>query len=427
MLTCDPWIGKSSDNAWYSYPIKNENEIDPKIFNSNFIYISHLHSDHFDEKTLKKFKNKNLKFIIKKFNNGHLKKRLERFTNKKIIELEPFKKKKINKDFSVAIIPQIISNVNNYPEDIHYDLDTSIVVQSNKHKTVFYNNVDMPLNIKVLKIINNFIKKEFKKKIDIFCYPIGAASEFPQSFLNLNRNYEKIRIIKKSLSNLKLHLKYLKPKIFFPAGGTYVIYGKFNKLNKYIAQPNFEQMQNTLKNMSTKIYNIIGGGSITYDKSKYSIIEKVNTDNTNVKRKFIKKVKNLNYYYNNKEKKIDINQLDQNFLNAKYNYNKILSKKKINNRWNIDFNIFRNLELNDKCNINKKKSKFIKKYNLKNYNLKSKNISKLECFIEYKLFKSLLLGKFAWNTSLAGSTIMYKRKPNKHNVNMIFSLNFLRI
>ena len=164
MLTCDPWIGKSSDNAWYSYPIKNENEIDPKIFNSNFIYISHLHSDHFDEKTLKKFKNKNLKFIIKKFNNGHLKKRLERFTNKKIIELEPFKKKKINKDFSVAIIPQIISNVNNYPEDIHYDLDTSIVVQSNKHKTVFYNNVDMPLNIKVLKIINNFIKKEFKKK-----------------------------------------------------------------------------------------------------------------------------------------------------------------------------------------------------------------------------------------------------------------------
>ena len=99
MLTCDPWIGKSSDNAWYSYPIKNENEIDPKIFNSNFIYISHLHSDHFDEKTLKKFKNKNLKFIIKKFNNGHLKKRLERFTNKKIIELEPFKKKKLIKIF----------------------------------------------------------------------------------------------------------------------------------------------------------------------------------------------------------------------------------------------------------------------------------------------------------------------------------------
>ena len=62
-----------------------------------------------------------------------------------------------------------------------------------------------------------------------------------------------------------------------------------------------------------------------------------------------------------------------------------------------------------------------------NYYLDSKNILKLECHIEYMLFKSLLAGKFPWNTSLTGSTIMYKRSPNKFNIDMIFSLNFLRV
>ena len=96
-------------------------------------------------------------------------------------------------------------------------------------------------------------------------------------------------------------------------------------------------------------------------------------------------------------------------------------------KWNIDFKIYRNYEIGNNCLIDKKKSKFLKTYNLKNYYLDSKNILKLECHIEYMLFKSLLAGKFPWNTSLTGSTIMYKRSPNKFNIDMIFSLNFLRV
>ena len=96
-ISCDPWVGVTRDNAWYSYPVKNIKLVDKKTLNSDFIYISHLHCDHFDLKTLKKFKKKNLTFIIKKFKHPVLKNRIEKLTKKKVIELEPFKKKKLIK------------------------------------------------------------------------------------------------------------------------------------------------------------------------------------------------------------------------------------------------------------------------------------------------------------------------------------------
>ena len=44
--------------------------------------------------------------------------------------------------------------------------------------------------------------------------------------------------ISKNLFQTFNKLKILKPQVFFPAGGNYMIYGKFCKVNKYIAQPN---------------------------------------------------------------------------------------------------------------------------------------------------------------------------------------------
>ena len=124
---------------------------------------------------------------------------------------------------------------------------------------------------------------------------------------------------------------------------------------------------------------------------------------------------------------INLLKLDSYFDKAKLNYFKILSKiQKINKKWDIDFNIYRNYELNEKCLIDKKKSKFLKTYRLSNYTEKSKKIYKLECHLEYQLFESLLRGKFPWNTSLTGSTIMYKRNPDIFNIDLQFSLNFLR-
>lgn len=328
IIVCDPWVGRTTDNGWISYPIDNSKKIDKEIFNADYIYISHLHCDHLDFKTLKLFKNKKLKFIIKKYENGHLKKKLEKFTHKKILELDPYEKRKINNDFTIAIVPQIISNVRNLKDDIQYDLDTSIIIQSNRDKTLFYNNVDMPINPKVLKQIKEFIFKKFKKHIDVFCCALGAASEFPQTFLNINRNYEKIKIIKKSLENLNKYIKILKPRVFFPAGGTYTIYGKYKILNKYIAQPEFDEILKNNKDERLKIYNLIGGNILKINNYDFQYIENFKNNDKIFKNKFINRTKYLKYYYKKKIFSETISKLDQIFDFAKSNYFKVLKKKK---------------------------------------------------------------------------------------------------
>ena len=163
-------------------------------------------------------------------------------------------------------------------------------------------------------------------------------------------------------------------------------------------------------------------------KKSYTVIEKNFKKLKNFETKFLNNIKNIKYYYSSNINKIDLKNLDNIFDNAKKNYFKIFTKK-INTdvNWNFNFKIYKNLEINDNCLIDNKKSILLKTYMLKNKTCNTKKEFKLECNLEYKLFKSLINGKFPWNTSLSGSTIMYKRKPNIFDVDMVFSLNFLRI
>ena len=138
ILACDPWVGKADNNAWLSYPLHKNGE---KLINGlspNFIYISHLHNDHFDPKLLKKIKNKkDIKIIIKKFNNERLKNKIKELNFKNIIEIAPWKKFKLNDDFYVSIIPQETNNKDSIDTKINYDLDTSVIVQSINAQKIF--------------------------------------------------------------------------------------------------------------------------------------------------------------------------------------------------------------------------------------------------------------------------------------------------
>lgn len=415
-LVCDPWVGITSENAWISDPINLNGKKIIKKIQPKFIYISHLHCDHFDPHLLKQLNKTRISIIIKKFKVPVLKKRLIKLGFKKIIEVDAWQIKRLNKDISITIVPQLSSDNEGIGSSIEYDLDTSIIVKSEKSKKVFYNNVDNPLVVKDYKKVKKFVDQKMNSKINICTFNVGAASEYPHCFLNINRNKEKNRIIKKSIDSAKKKLNILKPDIFFPSGGTYQICGKFNKLNKYRAllKPN---LYKKIKFKNTNTINLLGGKTIKLN-GKQKFIDKKKFSFSLTK----KKINKINYFYqSNKIDKID--ELDFLFSSSLYRYKERLKKIKMKNSWRLKFFIYDDLKLNRIGKIDKSKSKILKIYNLEH--LKKENHSELYLHLDAGLFYNLLTRKTSWNAAISGSLILYERKPNVFFPDLTASLNFL--
>lgn len=422
-LICDPWVGQIKENAWQSYPTYKNGLRVIKDFQPNYIYISHLHTDHFDRELLKKWakQKKNCKIIIKKFLDGRLKKSLKSLGFKNIIELKEWKPYTFG-EHKIVIIPQITSNEDSIETSIEYDLDTSILIFSKKSKKIFFNNVDNPLSVKDIKRINRFVKEKFKSKIHICCMPVGAASEYPQCFLNIDRKKEKQKVIKNCINSVKEKLKIIKPDIFFQAGGSYLISGKFCTLNKFIAQPEAKQFNKNFKKISNSI-SIEGDGFIEY-KNKDWIISNSTKKSEVSKKKVEKLIRKVKYDYEKKIGKISEKNLNDLYQLAKKNYFNKLEKFNIQTSWKIDFKVYKNLFLkNDK--IDQSKSKLFKNYSLSYLVPDAKNYTRLEINLDLNLFYKLLKRDYPWNISLSGSYILFKRYPNKFDPNVTFSLNYL--
>ena len=430
VIACDPWVGAASDMSWVSYPIHQNGA---KVLNNlkpNFIYISHMHCDHFDTKTLSQYKKKNVKILIKDFNDKILKKRILKLGFNNIIECQPWKKIYLNKDISIAIIPQITSNTSGIPEEINFDMDTSIVIQSNITKEVFFNGVDNPLTLNDYKKVKKFITNKFNNKISVSTFQVGAASDYPQCFLNINRSFEKDKVIKKSLKNLNSKLNILKPKAHFSISGGLILSGKYSALNKYVASPTYNQTVKFIKQKKYKIFNIQGGKSIFQKKGNWIIKKDKFSSSEFDRNKIIKKYSNKKYFYSDDFKKVNINDIDQVFNQSYENYTKKLNSFPIKTNWEADFYIYKNLFINAYGKINFKSSKFLKKYSIK-YSKRStksnkRSHSRLSCHLDFNLFYGLLKRKYSnWNQPASGSLILYERNPNIFDPNLFMSLNYL--
>ena len=253
--------------------------------------------------------------------------------------------------------------------------------------------------------------------------PAGAAGEYPHCFMNINRAKEKDTVINSHLKNLEKQIRILKVKNFFHAGGIYTIYGKFHSLNALIAVPTENQINDILKNLKINYFNILGGNSLIFKNNEWKKIISKNFD-LPTKRSIIKKSSKVKYFYEKNIVKFNEKKLDLQFLNSKKKYFEIIKNFKIKSSWQIDFYIYKNLNIDSHSKINKKKSNFLKKYSLK-YNKGKKKFSHLKCFLDLSLFDGVLRKKYTWNPAVAGSVIMFERKPNIFDPNLTNSLNFL--
>ena len=419
-LLCDPWISTANHGAWHVVPDIAESVALQIVARATHIYISHLHSDHLCTKLLKKSDLSNKIFIISKFPTPTLKQEIEALSPLSILQVEPWVKQQIGA-FDVAVIPQVASSTSPAETSINYDLDTSLLVYSKRDKTVFFNKVDNPLPLASINQVMEFSLDTFGRKPDIATFNVGAASEYPQCFLGIDRDAERNRIIEQSLTSFEKEIAVIAPKFAFPAGGLYSLAGGRTVLNKWLAIPEATVLIERAKTASpgTTTVDLLGAGSISTQLTEPCITATEGTwdfPEFNVLRDSI-----FDYEVTTLDNDADQCSYEENLTIALETYLRMSNQFIPNLDWSIKFNLYHNFAITDSGEISNPKINHIV------YLRDDVSENLLTLHIDCRAFTDAINRKLSWNQLISGSHAMIERQPNVFNPDVLFSLNFFRV
>jgi len=369
---------------------------------------------------LKKCDLRNKIFIISKFPIPTLKQEIEALSPLSILQFEPWVKQQIG-DFDLAIIPQVASSTSPTKTSINYDLDTSLLVHSKRDKMVFFNKVDNPLPLASITQVMDFSLDTFGRKPDITTFNVGAASEYPQCFLGIDRDFERNRIIEQSLTSFEKEIAIIAPRFAFPAGGLYSLAGGRTVLNKWLAIPDATVVINRAKIASpaTTTVDLMGAGSITTQLTEPFIT--VTEGSWEFPEFNLLRASIFDYETTESTKDDEKCSYEENVALALDTYRRMSAQFVPNLDWSIKINLYHNFEITESGEISN--SKIDHTVHLRDDD--SSNIITLH--MDCRAFIAAINRKLSWNQLISGSHAMIDRQPNIFNPDVLFSLNFFRI
>ena len=396
-ILCDPWIKDGVfEGSWFHYPPLRTNLNDLQSVDA--IYLSHIHPDHYDQRYFNFSKKKPI--IILDEGPNFLKKNLLSKGYKNIISIKNNETRKFN-EFKLTLFKPFVGHI--FEESLLGNLiDSSIVFQDKKNVAINFND-NTPDKTACIKL-----KKKFKK-IDLALINYNAAGPYPSCFDNLSikeKKKENHRILKRNFKHLCNVLPFLNPQAVLPFAGSYILGGKNYKKNNYLGTTTWENCANYLnKNLKSKCDIICMRENQIYDlKSKFSSPKYKKLDLDHMK-KYIKKIKSYKYDYE-KDKKVNINELERDILIASERFKNTLIKFKLKLKTNIYLKFGR------------KKKKIYEG---------SDNGKKLTCEMDTRLLRRILDKKSHWNNAEIGAHISFKRYPNVMEPDVHTCLSFFHL
>lgn len=404
-ILCDPWFTDGIyDGSWYQYP-KIDNPV-KLIGKYHFIYISHIHGDHYDPDFLREYLKAypNTKILIADFQFNYLEKKM----------------------LADGFKPIVTKNLNELNTSFHLlpsgygrsDIDSALIVKYGNHAIVNMN--DCPYSKSQLDEIKRLAPNP---KIALLGY--SGAGPNPQKYFDLETEKEELIEAAKEkkeavFKRYKKFADYIGAEKNLPFAGIYILGGDNAHLNRYRGVSDAVEV----KKIDNKAFVLETGGYINTSDLENPVNER-----------FIK---------------YDEDQIE---AYAKTYCNKLPDYKLI----------FRDLKFSQvpwerlfiKCYMNahiKSESekdhyiaiKYGKKYFTFNTNKNKKpefNIGDehpLEFIkggyplyeiygVDYKYLFGLLTGIFHWNNAEVGSHLQAKRYPNVFNRDVHNFLNFFQV
>ena len=425
-IFCDPWLVDGElYGAWSHYPPLN---VKPEQFNDvDYIYLSHIHQDHFSQKTLSQM-NKDIPIIIHNFSSKVLKNNIEKL-GFKVIELNHNQRTHLKNNVYINILaadncdPQLCYKYFGCaPLEVKFgstSIDTMCVIDNGDQVVVNTNDCPFELAQTSAKIV-----KDNYKTIDLLLVGYTSASAYPQCFvMSLEEKEKALSVLKQEfLSKAEKYVNLIEPKYFLPFAGRYTLTGKLAVLNDYrgvtelddaydyfITSPNIDQQKHRCIVLNSEVSFDITTG-ITEKPYERIDLQKKNEYITNVLAN-----KKLDY-------ETDPEPTDEGLIALiEKSYQRFDTKRK-ELHFSSDTSVIIKLS-NEKyvtisCNgngwkiINEKEVKDIQKF--------------VKMSLDRKLLKRILLGPSMahWNVAENGSHIVFERNPDTYERGIYYCLSY---
>ena len=293
-LASDPWIEGSVFNNSWDLLVETPAKSIKNLTNSNYVWFSHEHPDHFNPRNLNIFSNNNT-FLFQKTKDRRVVSYLSKIS-KNIIELSSENTIKICDNFTFRIIP------------FQY-LDSFSITKINNITILNLNDCDIK-KISQLEYIKNICGK-----IDIllvqFSYAIGKS--------NVDEIKQRKDWAKAILLKLSKNIKFLNPKVVIP----FASFCFFSNYNNFYLNDSINKIDYTIKFLQENNPNIkfkcFYPGDVWDLKSDFDInvaLNKYNLQYKKIKPK-VQNVKKFNYS--------DLNVVSKKFIKITKENNNLFS------------------------------------------------------------------------------------------------------
>ena len=425
-ILCDPWLVDGElYGSWNHYP---PIDFQPQNFNDvDFIYLSHIHQDHFSKKSLSKL-NKDIPVIIHNYENKILRENIKEMG---------FKVNELNHNDRTHLKNQVFINIlaaDNCDPSICYkyfgcapleskygstSIDTMSVIDDQDNVLVNTNDCPFELSFTAATTL-----KEKYSKIDMLLVGYTSASAYPQCFTlsEAEKIREKERMQQDFLKKAENYVNLFEPNYFMPFAGRYTLAGKLAPLNDYRGVTElddaFRYFTNS-KNIDVEKSKciILNPGSIfdteTGQPSEpYKKIDKIQ------KQQYIQNVlakRKLDY---ESEQEPEIDEIKSLIGKCYERFDRKRKELRFSSETTVLIKLSSEEFLAISCNGNG--WKIIKQKNIDDY----KNYVKLS--LDTRLLKWILSGpRYAhWNVAENGSHITFERTPNVYERGLYYCLAF---
>jgi len=404
----DPWFTEGIyGGSWFQYP-----RIDPFdiIEEPDYIYISHIHPDHYDPEFLFKIFDRygSKPILIPDFRKNPL------FYKAKIdgIEMEPVREFKLGNT-------QIFIEENDTGS--HSDIDSALIVHDTFSRKSILNLNDCVFNETHVQKLKLIIDK-LQGKLDLVALGYAGASAYPQTYFDIHT--EKASLIKeadikkqKGFDRYNSFRNFFEATYYLPFAGDYILGSHLAVLNEYRGVPDACDV----KNFDDKALVFHPGGEINLQSNQvFNERDRAHSiDDINIR---LEEISSLPLHY----------EEDFNLEYKKINFIRLISMAAKNGLMKSEIDedycfIFTILE----DNMPVKKFKLL----CPGGDVVEMSIDDIyrgtfysELIIDYRLFFGLLIGFYHWNNADVGSLFQTRRYPvDNYDRSVQSFLNFFTI